>query len=108
MENVNIQEQVLYNYLASDDRRKLYESHPEFDSSTLEERLARVSDVDSKNSVLLMLREIVESNLFLYNKFTIMSEALQSMTIKFYNDIEVDSEIAKKLFLERLENYGKC
>lgn len=107
MENINIQEQILNDYLASDDRRKLYESHPEFDASTLEERLAMVSDADSKNSVLIMLRELVESNLFLYNKFTVTSEAFQSMTIKFYNDIEVDPEIAKKLFLERLESYGK-
>lgn len=108
MENINIQEQILNDYLASDDRRKLYESHPEFDASTLEERLARVSDADSKNSVLIMLRELVESGLFLYNKFTVTSEPFQSMTIKFYNDIAVDSYSAKKFFLERVEIYGKC
>lgn len=108
MENINIQEQILSDYLVSDDRRKLYESHPEFDASTLEERLARVSDADSKNSVLIVLRELVDSGLFLYDKLTITSEALQSITVKFYNDIEVDADAAKKFFLERLEIYGKC
>ena len=55
MENIYSRTNFINDYLASDDRRKLYESHPEFDASTLEERLARVSDADSKNSVLIML-----------------------------------------------------
>lgn len=104
----NLPEMVLSSYLSSDERRKLYESHPEFDASTLEERLARVSDADVKNAFLNMLRDFIEMNLIAYDSFKLKTEAFKSFTIEFFNKtLELSEQEMKKAqneFIKRIRS----
>ena len=44
-------------YMVSKERRKFYESHPEFDQDTVEDRLREVNDTDLANWSQLLLMD---------------------------------------------------